>query len=104
MMSFVLHPRVVPRVSEIEKSGGHCSDFDWILERLRFGRDIPERFNDHALTGKLRGLRSVIVGHDAEGRTVVMVYQLINRRVTVAFVDEHDQAYRALTLERTPRR
>lgn len=103
MMPFVLHERVAPRVSEIEKAGGHCSDFDWILQRLRFGRDIPERFNDHVLAGKLHGLRSVIVGHDDRGRTVVMVYQVINRRVTVIIVDEHDQAYQALTIERTRR-
>lgn len=102
-MPFVLHERVTLRVSEIEKAGGHCSDFDWILQRLRFGRDIPERFNDHELAGKLRGLRSVIVGHDAKGNTVVMVYQAKNRRITVAIVDVHDHAYQALTIERTRR-
>lgn len=101
MMSYLLQDRVIPRIVEIEAAGGDCSDRRWILERLRHGREIPDRFNDHALAGKLRGLRSVIVGHDGKGRTVVMVYQLRSRRITVALVDEHDQAYRTLVRERS---
>lgn len=104
MMPFILHPEIIKRVAEIEKAGGDCADMDWIALRLRYGREIPDRFNDHALEGKLRGLRSVIIGHDSDGRTVVMVYQILNRRVMVAIVDEHDRAYRLLAVERSGRR
>ena len=103
-MPYALHPRVFSRIAELEQAGGDCSDFYWILERLRAARPVPERFSDHELRGKLSGLRSVIVGHTSEGRTVVMIYQLVKRKVAVAFVDEHDAAYDTLRKEKHAKR
>lgn len=103
-MSFRLHPRVTPRIAELESAGGDCSDLFWILDRLRSGTAIPDRFRNHELQGKLKGLSSVIVGHTAEGRTVVMVYQRRQRSVSVAIVDEHDLAYTTLRMEKIAKR
>lgn len=104
MMGYQFHERVTRRMAEIENSGGNCTDFYGIVERLRLGRDMPQRFNDHALTGRLTGLRSVIVGHDGNGETVIAVYQVVRRTISVAIVDEHDKAYAILKSERTSRR
>ena len=55
-----------------------------------------QHFNDHALLGKLAGLRSAVVGTTAENRTVVMVYRTTARSLIIYMVDEHDTAYRSL--------
>lgn len=104
MMHFLLHPRVTPRVAELEAAGGDCSDLYWILDRLRSRGLVPERFHNHKLQGKLQGLSSVVVGHTTEGRTVVMVYQITQRRIAVAIVDEHDLAYHTLRKEKATQR
>lgn len=103
-MPFKQHTRVKTRIAEIEKTGGDCGDYELVLERLRLGRDIPDRYRDHALAGKLSGLRSVIVGSLKNGRSVVAVYQMVGRTVAVAIVDEHDQAYASLQEEKATRR
>jgi mRNA-degrading endonuclease YafQ of YafQ-DinJ toxin-antitoxin module len=104
MRPFVLHSRVAGRIAEIEGEGGDCSDFFWILKQLKSGKDIPDRFNHHPLAGKLAGLFSVIVGHTAEGRTVVMVYEASRGRIVVPTVDEHDAAYSTLKIEQRAKR
>jgi len=91
------HARVDICIEAILAGGGSLDMLETAVTRLRRMQKLQSpHFNDHALSGKLAGLRSAVVGTTAERRTVVMVYRTTARSVMIYMVDEHDTAYRSL--------
>lgn len=82
------------RVKELLKQGAELPLLGLAIERLEAGAPLSwGAFNDHALRGKLAGLRSAVVGEMPDGENIVMLYRSFPESVMIVRIDAHDKAY-----------
>lgn len=100
MKLLIEHERVSLRIGRLIADGADVSGYAVFVRRLCRGKKLGPEFKDHALKGKLKGLRSAVVGYvddeDPNNCSIVAVYEVNRNAVMVAIVDQHENAYEEL--------